>query len=261
MSVPGLPDRVNVAVAPFTYAGVMRAELGVWLAEALWGLRTHERVGLAVAAMQVGYPTDRARNEACKNAKREGFHFLLMLDDDMEPDCEPDGVPFLPGALEFALAQPGPCVVAAPYCGASPWQKVLVMRYEERPNVVAPDFPGNLRSYTREEAAAETGFGRVGALPTGVMLVDLRVMDMLPPPWFAYEYEDPPFNTKLSSSEDTVFSRNADWVGVPQFCAWNSWAAHMKNQRIGKPRPMAPAAVPINVRAALAHAIRKDGGA
>jgi hypothetical protein len=45
--------------------------------------------------------------------------------------------------------------------------------------------------------------------------VDLRACDVVPPPWFSYEYDDPPFNTKLASTEDIVFTRNCDWLGVP----------------------------------------------
>ena len=104
----------------------------------------------------------------------------------------------------------------------------------------APDLPDGmgwkLASYTRDEAAVQTGVGRVSALPTGVMLVDLRVLAVVPPPWFDYEYGDPPFNTTLASTEDVVFTRNADWLQVPQYCAWDSWAGHCKRYVTGKPR-------------------------
>ncbi len=105
---------------------------------------------------------------------------------------------------------------------------------------VRPGLPGGLgkalAKFTREEAAVRTGVERVAALPTGCLLVDLRAFDLLPPPWFHYEYADPPFNTALASTEDVVCTRNADWVGVPQYCAWDCWAAHVKTLEIRRPR-------------------------
>jgi hypothetical protein len=250
-AVPPLPERVRLFVGVMTYSEWVHADVLGYVGGLYHRLRDHPRLaedGVGVGKV-VGYPTDRARNLCCKTARDSGYHFALMLDDDMAPDLglaspahrDPAAVPFLPSALDFALDHDrhrgGPCVVAAPYCGGPPEQRVMVMRWREKVPDLPPDHGGvSLESYTREEAALESGFTRVGGLPTGCMLVDLRVLDLVPPPWFSYEWADPPFNTQLASTEDVVFTRNAHWMGVPQFAAWNSWAGHHKRYLTGKPR-------------------------
>ena len=175
-------------------------------------------------------------------AVKKKHDFVLMLDDDMAPDIglrpdmrDADAVPFMPSALDFALKHDGPCVVAAPYCASPPEQAVVVMKNR----VVYPGQPPamgtRLDKYTRDEAAVQKGITEVAALPTGVMLIDARVTGMLPPPWFYYEYADEKHHTKLASTEDVVFSRNLSWLGVPQYCAWDSWAGHQKRFLTGRP--------------------------
>lgn len=234
-----LPGRARVLVTVLTYAKQVGAEVLGWCCKAIPEMQDHPRAEAVAVGYTFGYPTDRMRNAVCKQALAQGYDFLLMLDDDVVPDLrlgsDPDARPFLPTALEYAYAQPGPVVVGAPYTGGPPAQRVMVMRDRD----AQPDAPAGwgkkLDSYTREEAATMTGFGRVSALPTGCMLVDLRCLAILPPPWFAYEYADPPFNTVLASTEDIVFSRNLSWLGVPQICAWSSWAGHAKPYVTDKP--------------------------
>ena len=45
-----------------------------------------------------------------------------------------------------------------------------------------------LDQYTREEAAGMAGITPVAALPTGVIMYDMRLFDLLPHPYFQYEY-------------------------------------------------------------------------
>lgn len=231
-----LPEKVDVLVNVFTYARQVGADVFAYCCGVGPALADHPRVGKVVVSYTHGYPTDRCRNAACKQARDDGFHLLVMIDDDMVPDVVPGAKPFLPSAIDFVLAHPGPCLVGAPYCSGPPTQDVLVMKNR----AYCPDQPDGLGQrmdkFTRDEAAAATGFERVAALPTGLLLVDLRVLGVLPPPWFSYEFADPPFNTKLASTEDVVFTRNLDWLGVPQFVAWDSWAGHSKAFVTGKPR-------------------------
>jgi len=234
-----LPGRAKVLVAVLTYSKQVGAEVFGWCCKAIPEMQDHPRVEAVAVGTTFGYPTDRMRNAVCKQALAQGYDFLLMLDDDMVPDCrlghDPDAKPFLPTALDYCYTQPGPVVVGAPYTGGPPAQRVMVMRDRD----AQPDAPAGwgkrLDSFTREEAAVMTGFGRVSALPTGCMLIDLRCLAVLPPPWFSYEYADPPFNTVLASTEDIVFSRNLSWLGVPQICAWDSWAGHAKPYVTDKP--------------------------
>lgn len=244
-----LPDKVRILVTTFTYAKKVGADVSGYTNNLPYQMLDHPRAEQLIFSYSVGYPTTRARNTALKGAADNGFQFVLMLDDDQYPDMylgeHEDAVPFLPTALDFALAHDGPCLVGAPYCSGPPGQQVVVMKNVER----TPDLPAGcgyqMVKYTREEAAVMTGITRVGALPTGCLLVDTRVTQALAPPWFYYEYEDEPFQTQLASTEDVVFTRNADWVGVPSYCVWQSWAGHsLKDYLVGKPRLSPVDAVP-----------------
>lgn len=260
--VPALREPVDILVNVFTYAKQVGAEVFSYCCGVGPQFQGDSRVGRVMVSYTHGYPTDRCRNAACLQAKADGFHFLLMLDDDMQPDMlvgkEPEAVPFLPAALTFALQHAGPCVVGAPYCGAPPSQDVMVMKNR----AYAPDQPDGmgmkLDRYTRDEAAVMRGIQQVSALPTGCLLIDLRILDILPPPWFSYEYDDPPYNTKLASTEDVVFTRNADWLGVPQYCAWDCWAGHVKTFITGKPYVAPVKQIPESVYKAWSKGWRPD---
>lgn len=236
-----LPEKVTVHVNVFTYNGSVGGDAFIYTHAVSNALRDHPRVAEVFVSYSHGYPTDRCRNEVLMESVRKNHDFVLMLDDDMAPDIglrpdmrDAEAVPFMPAALDFALEHEGPCVVAAPYCSSPPEQNVVVMKNR----VVYPDQPPamgtKLDKYTRDEAADQTGIKEVAALPTGVMLIDARVTKVLPTPWFYYEYTDP-HNTRLASTEDVVFSRNLSWLGVPQYCAWSSWAGHQKRYLTGKP--------------------------
>lgn len=251
---PELPEKVSVLVNVFTYAKQVGADVFAYCCGVGPQLQNHPRAETVQVSYTFGYPTDRVRNAACRQAKENGHHFLLMLDDDMAPDLllgkEPGAQPFLPAALDWCLDHDGPCLVGAPYCGAPPAQEVMVMKNRE----YAPGLPDGmgvkLDKYTRDEAAREVGIGKVAALPTGCLLVDLRVLDVLPPPWFAYEFEDPPYNTRMASTEDIVFTRNLDWLGVPQYAAWSSWAGHVKTFTTGRPYVAPVYDIPTSIRRA-----------
>ncbi len=86
---------------------------------------------------------------------------------------------------------------------------------------------------------------------TGVLLIDLRAIAVLPPPWFSYEFADHPFNTILASTEDVVFTRNLDWLSIPQYVAWDSWAGHDKRYMTGKPRISPVDEIPKSVHKAI----------
>lgn len=235
-----LPEKVNVLVTVFTYAKQVGADVFAWCTGPAQEAKSHPRIGTLAFSYTQGYPTDRCRNAVALESKRAGFHYVLMLDDDMNIDFlareDLTAKPFLQSSLDFALAHDGPCLVGAPYCSAPPGQDVLIMKDRE----YAPDnldgLGKKIDKYTRDEAAVMTGIHRCAALPTGCLLIDTRAFDVVDPPWFSYEYADPPFNTKLASTEDVVFTRNAHWLGCPLFANWDAWASHIKTWATGKPR-------------------------
>ncbi len=251
MNFAELPAKIRLLVVRFSYDGNERVEVGQWIAQNAPILATHPRVEAVFWACPIGYPITVQRNSALQSALRNNCHFVLFLDTDMIFDVHcsdggmdyphlpkmPDQRPFMPAALDFALEHPGPCVIAAPYCSGPPQERVLVHRFSEfeQESANAPTEGLRLECFTREEAATRTGYEMVAALPTGMMLIDTRVTQVLHPPWFTYEYADE-YETKLATTEDVTFSRNLYYLGVPQYVSWNSWACHVKPKYVGRPR-------------------------
>jgi hypothetical protein len=240
--VKPLPTKVKMLVNVFTYAKQIGADAFSYCCGVGPALKNHERADDISVSYTHGYPTDKMRNAVVKEARAHGHDFVLMIDDDQVPDIgirdypeRSDMVPFLPSALDVALAHDGPCLVGAPYCSTPPLQQVLVMKNREYVPGLLDGMGLKIDKYTRDEAALMTGIQRVAALPTGMLLVDLRALDVLPPPWFSYEFDDAPFNTSLASTEDIVFTRNLDWLGVKQYCHWSAWAGHAKHYTTGIP--------------------------
>lgn len=265
MTIKPLPSKVHVLVVIFTYSKQIGADVYRYSTELPAQMKGHDCLGELEFAYTVGYPTDRCRNAALKGARDAGFHYILMLDDDQIPDCEladdPNAKPFLPTALSFAHQFGHICCVGAPYCAGPPMQEVVVMKNRQRVPGLKSGCGYELSKYTRDEAAVQTGISRVAALPTGCLLIDTRVTDVLSPPWFYYEYADKPFNTVLASTEDVVFSRNLDWIGVPQFCTWDSWAGHAKWFDVLKPQLSPVDEVPNAVHEAWSkYGLRRRGG-
>lgn len=208
-------------------------------------------------------PITMTRNEAVLKAQRGGYDLLLMVDNDMAPDCElgedRTAKPFLPTAIDFVLGHKGPCVVGAPYCGPPPdeWPYVFRWRNNESHNA---DPSGHLEMYTREEAAAMTGVQECAALPTGLILCDVRAFAAVPMPWFSYQFKGdgpecercgvprPGPQAEKASTEDVVLTRDLSIAGVPQYCAWDSWAGHVKRKVVRKPRPLTADAVSRQLR-------------
>lgn len=240
--VKPLPEKIKLLVNVFTYSKQIGAEAFSWCCGVGPTLQNHKRVSDVRVSYTHGYPTDKIRNAVVKEAREHGHDFVLMIDDDQAPDIglrdygeRTDLVPFLTTSVDFAIAHDGPCFVGAPYCGAPPLQQVMVMKNREYIPCLRDGMGLKIDKYTRDEAAMMRGIQRAAALPTGCLLVDLRVLDVLPPPWFSYEYDDPPFNTSLASTEDIVFTRNADWLGIKQYCHWSAWAGHDKSFMTGIP--------------------------
>jgi len=249
-------SNLAVGVVVFSYDGWMHGDTAMYLVQAHAALSQCERVGRVEFWQECGYPVDRMRNAALKKARDMGLHYVLYLDNDMHPDCEvgqhPKAEPFLPGALEFAVAQDRPCIVAAPYCGPPPLGTVYVSEWRENAAPVVEPASGLVRAAVRRQESAEYWEERrAAALPTGVMLIDTRIGDILPYPWFQYEYKDSPVNTELLLTEDSVFTRNLDLAGVPMWCRWQSWAGHHKDIKMVRPPVVDASVVPAAVREAV----------
>ena len=193
-------------------------------------------------------PAPMIRNRAVRQAALWEVDYLLMIDNDMEPDPKrPDGkllyvgaAPFWETAFEFLLAHRElPCAVGAPYCGPSPHNNIFVFLWRNKNN--KPD-SFSLEQFSREEAALRGGIEEVAALPTGLILYDMRIFKNMKKPYFYYEYSDE-WESEKGSTEDVTQTRDMSlgWYmsggqqGGKVFCAWDCWARHIKLEHIDKP--------------------------
>lgn len=230
--------KATVMLATFPFGSTECLEVRNWLIKTHKRIEADDRVAHLYTMDVDDTPITMSRNRVLKTCLDQGIDFCLMVDSDMNPDAYlgrgfADVKPFWDSSFEFMLEHEGPCVVAAPYCGPPPIENVYVFRWANfqsgHPN---PDY--RLEPYGREEATLRMGMERVGALPTGVCLIDMRGVKRLEPPWFDYEYTDK-YRTQKASTEDVFFTRNLDLAGVPQYVNWDAWAEHVKRKRVGRP--------------------------
>jgi hypothetical protein len=241
----------SLMIARFPYGNLEHSDCVDWLCQSYLWAQNEDTVS-SVGLWRLGdTPVSMTRNVALEVARQNHYDYVLMVDSDMSPDLKlPGAVPFLPAAWEFALKHDGPCLVGAPYCAGPPNEKVVVYRWAAGESG-APTNP-SLEEYPREEAAGKAGFERVAALATGLLLIDMRALEKIEPPYFDYEWSDRRM-VKKASTEDIHFTRDLSMAGVPLYSAWDSWAGHWKQKCVGKPE-----AVPLDqVPARLARLIRR----
>jgi len=90
------------------------------------------------------------------------------------------------------------------------------------------------------------GIQECAALPTGLIMYDMRVFELTEPktledkPWFYYEWSDM-YASNKASTEDVTMTRDVSLVGTqklgynPVYCNWDAWAGHWKPKCVGKP--------------------------
>lgn len=264
----------NIAVGRFPYGGTERTECVDWLIEVAAKLAVDRRFNFCFLK-ENDTPITMTRNKMFADAKRMGADFLVIVDSDMAPDIElrganadPFAKPFFESSLEFMLAHQGPCVVAAPYCGPPPHENIYVFQWGNQESGVPHERQQHsLDQFSREHAAMMSGITRVGALPTGLMMIDMRVFDNLPHPWTYYEYksdglECPACKCKTAgpqaekaSTEDVTFTRDLTMLGIPIYCNWDAWAGHCKNKIVGKPRISTVQSVAAKMREAVVRGV------
>lgn len=225
-----------------------------WFYRTMNEAKQDPRIGEVVTFVLSDTPITMGRNRAVKRALDTGCDYLLMLDSDMKPDCEPDGKPFWKTSFDFLWNLKAPAVIAAPYTGPPPHNNIYVFQFANYNNYDPTVF--HLPQYTREQAAHMAGIGKCGALPTGVILYDMRCFKRhaseeghgLAPVedkgWFYYEWTDE-FCTDKASTEDVTNTRDIALLlsqsGIPGagvYCNWDAWAAHIKLGHWGKPKAL-----------------------
>jgi len=236
--------------------------IGNWLIETMGKIKSDPRIDPDVRqAMISDCPITMVRNRFVEIARAEKCDLILMIDSDQVPDVELNSdstaKPFWDTSFDFIYKNyhRGPCVVGAPYCGPSPHQNVYVFQWENFRN---DEIDGGIKlsPYTREEAAKQAGIQPVAALPTGLILFDVRCFDHVTHPYFYYQYRgegakcehcgaiEPGPQTEKVATEDVTATRDIgmciqEKLGYnPIFCNWDAWAGHVKQEVVRKPRPL-----------------------
>lgn len=243
---------VLIARAPYGGNGGISNEhpsIANWLLRNVAKMVKDDRIGRVHHRELCDTPITLVRNQFVKICQEEKFDLLLMIDSDQYPDYELErgdleSRPFWDTSFDFIYNHyhKGPCVIGAPYCGPSPHQNIYVFQWLNRRND-DPNQDIQLGQFTREEAFRMRGIQPVAALPTGLILFDVRCFDLVKPPYFYYEYEDKS-ESKKCSTEDVTATRDIGMAGQerlgynPVLCNWDAWAGHVKQEVVGKPRPI-----------------------
>lgn len=232
--------KYSIMLARFPYLNQECPDSVDWMMRTVLKAKADPRISDVYHCRIDDTPITMGRNLACQRALAAGCDYLLMLDSDMKPDCEerdPAARPFWDTTLDFALSRRDEFLMAAaPYCGPPPIENVYVFQWSNCMNDSScPDW--RLEQFSREEAARLAGIQEVAALPTGLILLDVRVLKLLAPPWFYYEWNDH-YESQKASTEDVTFTRDASLQGVSVYCNWDAWAGHWKRHLVRKPRPL-----------------------
>lgn len=246
--------KFKVVLQRFPYGSVEHTPVVNWLLGFVSEVSADRRFELIIPNPLDDTPITMTRNRSVEIARQLEADFLVMVDSDMDPDCElkddPLAKPFWKTTIEFMLKHHGPCVVGAPYCGPPPHENIYVFQWTNKETGVPADDVRGIRldQFSREHAAILGGIQEVAALPTGLIVFDMRGFDKIKPPYFNYEYEGdgprcdschhpvPGKQTHKASTEDVVTTRDLSLGGVPQFCNWDAWAGHRKTKTVRKPR-------------------------
>jgi hypothetical protein len=250
-----MQQKFNVGIVTFSYGGNGGISSEVpnireWVAPLIPELTKDPRVDQIRMWNLADTPITMTRNRAVLQARQHGVDVLVLVDSDMHPDMysgQPDAKPFFQTSFDFLVNHypKGPCVIGAPYCGPPPHECVYVFHWANmRSQASYADF--QLKMYERHEAAKMSGIQECAALPTGLIMYDMRAFELTEPkkdtdkPWFYYEWKDI-YHSDKASTEDVTQTRDLSLAGIqawgynPVYCNWDAWAGHWKPLCVGKP--------------------------
>lgn len=251
-----MQQKFKIGFCTFSYGGnggisSEVPDIREWMIPAVSSLSQDPRISAVQVWNLSDTPITMTRNRAVLMARQYGVDVLVMVDSDMKPDLyanQSDAKPFVDSSFDFLVKHyhKGPVVIGAPYCGPPPHENVYVFRWQAHQSENAnPDF--KLEMYDRDTAAKLGGIQECAALPTGLIMYDMRAFDLTEPqtaddkPWFYYEYSDK-FQAEKASTEDVTMTRDLSLAGTqklgynPVFCNWDAWAGHWKPKCVGKPQ-------------------------
>jgi len=251
-----MQQKFSIGFCTFSYGGNGGISSEVpdvreWMIPSISKLSQDPRVSSTQVWNLSDTPITMTRNRSVLMARQYGIDVLVMVDSDMKPDMysgSPDAKPFIESSFDFLVDHypKGPVVIGAPYCGPPPNENVYVFRWQAHQSHNAnPDF--KLEMFDRDTAAKLAGIQECAALPTGLIMYDMRAFEVTEPqttadsPWFYYEYPDK-YQSEKSSTEDVTMTRDLSLTGTeklgynPVFCNWDAWAGHWKPKCVGKPQ-------------------------
>lgn len=250
MPEPQEAPPVRVMFARFPGGHVDRDDVTDWLVGAVLAAKADPRIQPDILNWRrTDTPITMVRNLCIEVAKSEQVDFLIMVDNDMKPDAYlpsnpyamahcPAAKPFFQSSFDFAYQQRlagKPCVIGAPYCGPPPCENIYVFQWANWETGGPEDNADiKLEQFTREQAATMRGIQEVAALPTGLIILDMRCIAENEPPYFYYEWKDKTESEK-ASTEDVTFTRDTALHGCTQYCNWDAWAGHWKQKCVGRP--------------------------
>lgn len=249
---------LNVGFAFFPYGGNGGTSSEVpdirdWTIDTILKARSDSRVGKICRRNFSDTPITMTRNAAVLWARENDVDVLVMVDSDMCPDCEkdddPNAKPFWDSSFQFIYENwsNGPNVVCAPYCGPPPTSPVYVFKWAST-TTEDLNIGMKMQMYGREEAEQLSGIHPAAALPTGLIMFDMRAFELTDPKklesengWFYYEWPDC-YSADKHSTEDVTATRDMSFQGWLEknkdviYCNWDSWAGHWKPLCVRKPR-------------------------
>lgn len=246
-----MPQKLNVFFAFFPYGGNggisnEHPSIRAWFSKTLLAMKADKRIGEISTQDFSDTPITMTRNKSVEVAKAHEADLLVMVDSDQHPDLyvgqDPLAKPFWNSSFDFLMSrwQKQLTVIGAPYCGPPPHENVYVFKWgtHESDN---PNVDMRIEQYTREEATTLAGIHPVAALPTGLIMFDMRVFDIIEPAYFYYEYTDQ-YEQEKASTEDVTCTRDISLIGAeklgysPVFANFDAWAGHYKPKCVGKPK-------------------------
>lgn len=276
------PRKLKIGFARFPYGGNggianEHPSIGDWVTSTVLKIKADPRCDSDIGKIQVAdTPITMSRNRSVLLARQQKIDVLVMIDSDNWPDYamhlgDPLAKPFWETSFDFLYSHydDGPTVIGAPYCGPSPYNNVYVFQWANFNNKNNPQ-DMRIEPFTREEAYRRGGIESVAALPTGLIMFDMRIFELCEPAeveigqlsrgWFYYDWKDK-YASEKASTEDVTATRDMGLIGLaklgysPIFCNWDAWAGHVKPEVIGKPVPITIEQVGQRYREAVSNSI------
>lgn len=275
------PRKLNVYFAFPSYGGnggisSEVPDIRKWFARTLLHCTKDVRIEHVDEETIADTPITMVRNRFVMHAREHQADVLVMVDSDMHPDLhigEADVKPFFETSFDFLYNHwdKGPCVIGAPYCGPPGLigsENMYVFEWVAWGDH-GPESPFSLEQVSRQLAGRMRGIQQCAALPTGMIMYDMRAFELIEPSkksitevledvsshrmtveearlhlhqgFFYYEWSDNYAQDK-ASTEDVTNTRDISLAGVaalgynPVYCNWDSPVGHWKPWCVrGKP--------------------------